>query len=142
MLKGLRKFRSFSALPAFLWLFSQLLMSGLFMTSPAFADDVDGVFSDKIVICGPNGIRYVSAASLGLEIEGEQPQEKVTPSQSCEWCLGFGNNAALPTPEINCRAPFSQITVISFETFEFSKQSLVGTWLFNGRAPPSSKNNA
>lgn len=135
MLRGLRNIKSLSILPVVFWLFTQLIMSGFLFTASASASD-----SNKILICGPNGIKYVSAASLGLDDGSYDTSEgdDLAASQDCEWCLSFGNLAPLSATLEGLRLPAASISKKTYQVTSEVLPLAPGIWLFHGRAPPLS----
>lgn len=144
MLGGLRKIKNLSFVPAFLWLFTQLVMSGILLPSAASADGSDSLFSGKILICTPAGLKYVSAASLNLEAgEGSSPPGGTSGnSLDCEWCLHFGNLGPLATPQYGLKLPPVTVVGKPFQAVSDITPRHTENWLFQGRAPPTLNTNS
>ncbi len=90
VLNKLRSRKNYSLIPVFVWLFIQLLMTGIL--SPASASiSTDGSgpeFSNEIVICTFSGLTSVS-----INDQGSKPDSDPREGQHCDWCLLFGNHA-------------------------------------------------
>jgi len=111
----------------------QLLMAGIFGTVSASAavTETGSVFSDRIVICTPSGLKTVF-----LNDDGFVPEDTPGGSENCVWCLFFGNHAPLTSSPIELEVPVRlAIENLCDPTDEFHKGQTASN-SFDSRAPP------
>ncbi|MGO1120478.1 DUF2946 family protein [Rhodovibrionaceae bacterium A322] len=85
--------RLFGLLPAVVWLLTQLMMTGVLLSAPsqaAASADPGSPFSDSIVICTPNGLKYVTLGPDGTPVEVQDKDLGY-----CPWCRSFAAPVAL-----------------------------------------------
>ena len=116
-------------LPAFLWVFTQLVMSG-FILQPAAAAD-SGL--TQVVICTGSELITLTLDANGQPVNGHPAQKT-----SCPWCAQFGGVAPVPQPDLTLvAAPCSQAHRLSVPKAQQTNARFSHT-PYGSRAPPFS----
>ena len=111
----------------------QLLMAGVFgaASASAAAPESGSVFSDRIVICTPSGLKAVI-----LNDNGTVPADTLGGSENCVWCLFYGNQPPLTGSSAELKMPTRLVTgYLCDPTNEIHKGQTVSN-SFDSRAPP------
>lgn len=84
-MSGLRAFKSHALIPLTIWIFSQIVATGLLGFGPVHAGGLAGLpqSGDIVVICTPDGFQKTL---LPNEDAAETPHYG---GAGCEWCRGF-----------------------------------------------------
>ncbi|MCP4182883.1 MAG: hypothetical protein GY761_06140 [Hyphomicrobiales bacterium] len=93
--KYLRSFGNLSLLPAVVWLFVQLVMTGVFLPANASTKDTqsEAGLSNTVVICTSTGFKRIT-----LNADGSLPQDTPDEENYCQWCMQFGKLPPLNVP--------------------------------------------
>ncbi len=116
-------------LPAFLWIFTQLVMSGLAL-QPSAAQ-ADGLHT--ITICSGTELTTITVDAEGNPVK-DIPAKKI----SCPWCAQFGGVAPIPLPDLTLiAAPGTGAERLSIARTQAPATGLSHSPYFS-RAPPLS----
>jgi len=135
VLKG-RRASAVLLLPAFLWVFTQLVMSG-FILQPAVAQGGPGLGGAsglyQVVICTGSELITLTVDDTGQPVKGHPTQKT-----SCPWCAQFGGVAPIPQPDLTLvAAPRSDAQRLSVPQAQRTNTNFSHT-PYGSRAPPFS----